>query len=286
LRRWRNGRLDGFKIHCPKGRVGSNPTRRTFHRFVLRSEEEVALVQSLSSSGLNHCQIAHNTGIPRSTVRQWLAGHIPRNARRRVAGCPACGHDTHDPEDLPRPEYPYLLGPYLGDGCISAAHRGVYRLRVFLDMRYSNLISECAAAVRAVMPANVVSIRDYVAGGRCAEVGCFSKSWPCLFPQHGPGPKHLRPIVLTDWQREIVTHHPKPLIRGLIHSDGCRVVNKSMGRRYLRYMFANASADIRSIFCDACDQLGISWRQPKERDISIARRDSVALLDTFVGPKS
>jgi hypothetical protein len=27
-RRWRNGRLDGLKIHCPKGRVGSNPTRR------------------------------------------------------------------------------------------------------------------------------------------------------------------------------------------------------------------------------------------------------------------
>lgn len=28
-RRWRNGRLDALKTHCPKGRVGSNPTRRT-----------------------------------------------------------------------------------------------------------------------------------------------------------------------------------------------------------------------------------------------------------------
>jgi hypothetical protein len=92
--------------------------------------------------------------------------------------------------------------------------------------------------------------------------------------------------VFAHWQREIVTRHPKPLIRGLIHSDGCRVLNKSMGHVYLRYMFTNASADIRSIFCDACDELGISWRQPKERVISIARRDSVALLDTFVGPKS
>jgi hypothetical protein len=59
-----------------------------------------------------------------------------------------------------------------------------------------------------------------------------------------------------------------------------------MGRRYLRYMFTNASADIRSIFCDACDQLGIYWSHPSERNISIARRESVALLDTFVGPKT
>jgi hypothetical protein len=153
-------------------------------------------------------------------------------------------------------------------------------------MRYPNIVSECAAAMRSVVPANIVSIQYHVGGGNCAQVGSFSKSWPCLFPQHGPGPKHLRPIVLADWQREVVARHPKPLIRGLIHSDGCRVLNKSMGRVYLRYMFSNASADIRAIFCDACDQLGISWRQPSERNISIARRGSIALLDTFVGPKS
>ena len=59
-----------------------------------------------------------------------------------------------------------------------------------------------------------------------------------------------------------------------------------MGYRYLRYMFDNASADIRKIFCDACDQLGIPWRQPKERTISIARREGVEMLDSFIGPKS
>jgi hypothetical protein len=96
----------------------------------------------------------------------------------------------------------------------------------------------------------------------------------------------MRPIVLADWQRRIVSRQPKQLIRGLIHSDGCRVLNRSMGRVYVRYMFVNASGDIRDIFCRACDQLGIEWRQPKERTLSIARRDSIALLDTFVGPKS
>ncbi len=36
-RRWRNGRRDGLKLHCPKGRVGSNPTRRT-NPSILRPE--------------------------------------------------------------------------------------------------------------------------------------------------------------------------------------------------------------------------------------------------------
>jgi hypothetical protein len=92
--------------------------------------------------------------------------------------------------------------------------------------------------------------------------------------------------VLASWQETIVEQHPNALIRGLIHSDGCRVLNKSMGRVYVRYMFVNASNDIRTIFCAACDQLGIRWTHPKERTISVARRESVALMDTFVGPKT
>jgi hypothetical protein len=51
------------------------------------------------------------------------------------------------------------------------------------------------------------------------------KHWPCLFPQHGPGRKHERPILLEDWQREIVERHPGDFLRGLFHSDGCRTRN-------------------------------------------------------------
>ena len=53
----------------------------------------------------------------------------------------------------------------------------------------------------------------------------------------------------------------------------------------MRYQFTNASPDIRAIFCDACDALGIEWRRMKEGDISVARRGSVAKLDAFIGPK-
>ena len=44
-------------------------------------------------------------------------------------------------------------------------------------------------------------------------------------PQHGPGRKHERTIALTSWQQDLVDLDPRPLIRGLLHSEGCRVLN-------------------------------------------------------------
>jgi len=244
----------------------------------VRSEAEVEEVQALAASGLNHCQIARRTAIPRSTVRDWLSGKKPNHSRV----------GSLEPPDLSlllQAEYAYLLGLYLGDGCISLGPRNVFKLRIFLDSRYRNIIMECAAAMRAVMPMNVVYVQD-VRVSNMVEVHCHSKAWTHLFPQHGPGRKHQRKIALVEWQQEIVDRHPKELIRGLIHSDGCRVINKSMGHEYIRYFFTQVSDDIRQIFCGTCDQLGIGWRQPKWNTISIARAPDVALLDEFVGPKA
>jgi hypothetical protein len=119
----------------------------------------------------------------------------------------------------------------------------------------------------------------------CTEVASYSKHWPCLFPQHGPGKKHQRKIELTVWQQELVDLDPRPLIKGLLHSDGCRVLNWVNGTPYPRYHFSNVSADIRGIFGRACDQLGVDWRANNRWSLSVARRGSVARLDEFVGPK-
>lgn len=119
-------------------------------------------------------------------------------------------------------------------------------------------------------------------------------AWALAFPQHGPGRKHTRPIALTDWQRELTGRHPRPLIRGLIHSDGSRVINCFKTRlpsgrlaeySYVRYFFTNYSADIRRIFCEHCDLLGIRWTQSSFKNISVAHRDSVTILDSFIGPE-
>jgi hypothetical protein len=108
-------------------------------------------------------------------------------------------------------------------------------------------------------------------------------------PQHGVGRKHTRQIALAPWQQRIVDAQPGQLVRGLIHSDGWRGVNRVRHPKrtyeYVRYQFTNRSDDIRHIFCDACDALGIEWRVMKSDTISVARRDSVARLDAFVGAK-
>ena len=54
---------------------------------------------------------------------------------------------------------------------------------------------------------------------------------------------------------------------------------------YQRYSFANRSDDIKAIFCAHLDLLGIRWTRPNEKDIAIARKADVALLDAFIGPK-
>ena len=51
-------------------------------------------------------------------------------------------------------------------------------------------------------------------------------------------------------------------------------------------MFTNVSTDILTIFTDALELLGVHWTQTTPRDISVARREDVAYMDTFVGPKS
>jgi hypothetical protein len=55
---------------------------------------------------------------------------------------------------------------------------------------------------------------------------------------------------------------------------------------YSRYCFSNTSPDIKKLFCEACDRLGIEWRVMNAQNISVARRASVARLDEFVGPKA
>ena len=117
---------------------------------------------------------------------------------------------------------------------------------------------------------------------------------PSECTKHGPGPKHLRSIVLAPWQRDLVRAYPASFLTGLVHSDGCRAMNRvrrpTLGGikeyAYPRYFFSNASTEIRAMFAESCAQIGITCRTTTERNLSVARRDDVALLDTFIGPKA
>jgi hypothetical protein len=55
---------------------------------------------------------------------------------------------------------------------------------------------------------------------------------------------------------------------------------------YIRYFFSNLSADIRRIFLEHYDLLGIRVTQSNPRNLSVSHQGSVAILERIVGPKT
>jgi hypothetical protein len=251
-----------------------------------RPWEDLETVRDLLDQGMSISEATRRSGIPRGTIRSWLANGLDETLTARSTGVSPCEF-CYYVRNLSESSYAYLLGLYLGDGCISEHRRGVFRLRIFQDQKYPSLIHQCMIAMRWVLPNKV----GLVQGEGCKEIYSYSKHWPCLFPQHGAGPKFLRPIELEPWQRWVaIERHPHLLVRGLMHSDGCRTVNRVVTRgkpyEYVRYMFKNRSDDIHQVLTDACDRLGVEWRRSYKWTTSISKRDSVEMLDRFVGPKS
>ncbi|MGV4887254.1 transcriptional regulator [Streptomyces viridosporus] len=245
---------------------------------------------ALVAQGRSLNSVSKEMGVSRYAIRSWQTRIEPLECVSR--SCPRCQGVLSTPENPAA--YAYLLGLYLGDGCISAHRKGVYIMRVVLDNAWPGIIDECEGALRAARPDNSV-FRVQKQG--CVAVTSTSKHWPCLFPQHGPGMKHTRKIALEPWQQAIVDAHSWEFIRGLIHSDGCRITNWTTrtvaGERkryeYPRYFFTNTSSDIVRLFTDTLDRVGVEWKPLNQSraavTISVARKASVALMDLHVGPK-
>jgi hypothetical protein len=187
-----------------------------------------------------------------------------------------------------------LLGCYLGDGSVAHPSRNGWELRLSCDQRYADIMDEIRAAAILTFPnARPTSYASSTSGSALVRI-----SHPAIaqaFPQHGAGRKHLRRIALADWQMKLTHREPEALIRGLVHSDGCRVENRfrtklRSGRvaeyHYIRYFFSNLSTDIRSIFIEHCELLGIRVTQSNHRNLSVSHRDGVAILEEIVGPKT
>jgi hypothetical protein len=255
------------------------------------SAQGPSTVSRLLGMGLSRKAIARCTGISVRTISRWCNQGADRGAwsgsgsRRRRTGA-ISRTALLSTADLAC--YAYLLGLYLGDGHIAAYRRDVYQLRISMDSRYPRIIGDTVRTMRAVLPRNRANVIKHPRHN-VVLIGCYSKALPILFPQHGPGRKHRRKIELQPWQQTITFVHAEELIRGLIHSDGCRFVARQPrnGRVYCysRYSFSNKSRDIMRIFCDHLDLLGIHWTLTDAEQAQIARRDSVQALDSFVGPK-
>jgi hypothetical protein len=106
----------------------------------MRPDYEIEDVFALSDWGYSPTEIASETRIPDRTIRLWLdAGPAlleKRQARRKTREINIAV--------LPKQEYAYLLGLYLGDGCISACPRDVFKMRT-LSMPLTRALSTSAA---------------------------------------------------------------------------------------------------------------------------------------------
>ncbi|MFH8371312.1 helix-turn-helix domain-containing protein [Streptomyces sp. NPDC018031] len=248
---------------------------------------------TLLRGGARNADVARALNVPVGTIGYWL--HLDRAGRGESPGphrpeCPRCHN-----RPLDETAYAYLLALYLGDGHVIrySGHR-VPSLMITCSDAWPGLMDACEAAMRAVFPDNAVC---RVRRSGCHNVKVYSKHLWCLFPQHGPGRKHERRIVLEPWQARIVEARPWEFLRGLVHSDGCRVTNWTTrlvgGERkryeYPRYFFTNRSADIRRLYCEALDRVGVAWRVTRRGaepyNVSVARGASVALMDAHIGAK-
>ncbi|KOG50949.1 hypothetical protein ADK76_38155 [Streptomyces griseoflavus] len=245
---------------------------------------------ALLRQGVTNRVVAERLNVPRGTIGWWR--HEDRKRRgepfERVHDCPRC-----TPRPFDHRAYAYLLGLYLGDGHIVSKNKQ-HHLSVYCSDAWPGLIDEAEEAMRKVMATPSTGRRQKQG---CIEVKSYTWHWTCMFPQHGPGRKHERPIALEPWQQEIVDEYPWELIRGLIHSDGCRVTNWTTQRvggrpkryEYPRYFFTNKSLDVLGICSAALTSVGVEWKMVRKFNepfnISVAKRPSVALMDTHIGPK-
>jgi hypothetical protein len=238
----------------------------------------------LIAAGHNDCEVSRRTGIPRRTIMDWrrptYVRHVPKEA------CARCWRPSKPIRFTPE-DYAELLAMYLGDGCISD-HARTQRLRISLDTRYPLVIEETRVLLTKCFPKTPVDVVSCQSS--CVNVSMYSTHLDCLFPQHGPGPKHLRVIELETWQEKILRQAPWPFIRGCIRTDGCAFVNRTGPYEYLSYDFSNMSKDIVALFLAACDLVEVRSRVSRcsRRGlwrVRINRRDSVARMNEHVGLK-
>jgi hypothetical protein len=242
--------------------------------------EALALVEA----GLNDCEISRRLGIPRGTIRDWRRPTYVKKTPTAI--CPRCWRPAKPMRFIDR-DYAELLGFYLGDGCISDGAR-TQRLRISLDTKYPGIVGSARGLLRRCFPHNPVDLVSFH-DGACVNVSVYCSHLGCLFPQHAPGMKHERRIVLEPWQMSLVDAQPWAFIRACIWTDGCSFVNRTGRYEYLSYDFTNYSKDIIDLFAAACDSVGITDYRvtyyERAWKVRINRRPSVALMLEHVGVK-
>jgi hypothetical protein len=258
----------------------------------VRPQSVIDSALAASSAGMRDADNARLHGVAVKTIRRWRRlyqrrGQV-RGQQHLAPPCPRCDDGRLDPA-----AYSELLGWYLGDGYISKGRREVYNLHIYNDKAYEQLNADILELMRSVKPGSRPHTR-LVPG--CVVSTVSWKHWPCLFPQHGPGRKHERAIVLEEWQEEIVTAFPADFCVGCFRAPPDRAgpgrrkgEEIEEGRRRSERSDERREPSRNPSPCFCASQLGlveVAWRQSGPWTISVSRREAVAALDELIGPKS
>lgn len=212
-----------------------------------KSTHEVNQILELYKSGHSQNKIFKTLGIDRGTIRQII--NDPDGYLQKATV-------EFDLLSIDKKSYAFILGVYLGDGCISKTHKAdIYRLRIALDLKYQKLNEEVILELQKIFPNNKVSLNRTGETNGCI-VSVYSSSLLKLFPQHDTGRKHERPIILEEWQKEIIDDFKIDFLKGLMYTDGCFYYSG----KYEMCNFTNKSKDIINLCSDTMNKLNINHK--------------------------
>lgn len=213
-----------------------------------KTAQEVIQILDLYNSGYSQNKIFKTLGIDRGTIRQIV--NDPQEYLNKAT-------IKFNLSEINRKSYAFILGVYLGDGCISKTHKpNVFKLRIALDVKYTRLNEEIISELKILFPNNKISYYVVPNTNGCI-ISVHSSNLLTLFPQHDIGRKHERPIVLEDWQKEIIDEFPDDFLKGLIYTDGSFYL---AGGKYKRCSFTNKSKDIIDLCSDTMNKLNINHK--------------------------
>lgn len=275
--------------------MGGNCTKR-------KSVEEYNLVMKMYSEGIKICDIVKKLNINRSTVSNWVRN---KNGKSFVHKTNSKLPIIYDPlkylyelspgidNKYRNSVYSYVLGLYLGDGCLTILPRTV-KLAISVDLKYPKLNNDICNSINTIF-SKKPSILPKRSKGKLTkgiDIAIYHNNLQILFPQHGLGKKHLRSIILTDWQKSIIDY--RWLLKGLIMSDGSFYITKKDNHQ--RYNFSNCSLDIMLIIEKCLNYFSIKYcrrisvsKNPKHADIyrlEVNGKESVKTLKSLIGTKT
>lgn len=247
----------------------------------------IKIIENVLSEYEKNKNISHLSklfNIPRATIKYWLNHNILNSLKTKDIDKEIID-SIYEHISLNKKDYSFILGLYLGDGCITENGRNnsSYKLRIAQDKKYPKTIS----LIQNRLSSFFGKESKLVSGKGCYHITIYDKYLPIYFPQHGKGFKHDRKIRLNDFQLKNIDD--VELLKGLWISDGSFYIAKLSKYKYERYNFTNKSTDLIEIFSGLLDNLGVKHSKRVKNNgvwiIEIQNKKYVSILRDILGIK-